>query len=251
LALLIATACGGASAPTAPSATAATGATGVTTASSLALSGATMSPSVVQVTATAVLADGTTRDVTAASTWTTSNASVAVVSPSGLVTVVGSGDVDIRAAYQNLAGSLRLALSQKFTITGVVTDGPPTKRPLANARLVITSGPDSGAAVLSDAHGAFRFNTVTAGVVSMDATEDGYLLWRVTGLTMDRDREINLDLYPAPPLSGSGTAATARCTDGTWSWVSNRDDACAGDGGVLYGVCPGPLCDVYHLSGRQ
>ena len=65
----------------------------------------------------------------------------------------------------------------------------------------------------------------------------------VTNLTMDRDREIDLELFPTPPLNPAGASATARCVDGSWSWAATRGDACTANGGVVYGVCPGPMCD--------
>ena len=125
----------------------------------------------------------------------------------------------------------------------MVTEGAPTNGPLANARVAITAGVDAGTFGVTDAKGAFRFNTVTAGVISMEATKDGYLLWRVTNLTIDHDREISLELFPTPPLNAAGASATARCGDGSWSWAATRAEACLVNGGVVYGVCPGALCD--------
>jgi hypothetical protein len=235
VALLMLTACANNSTPTSPSTTA--------TVSSIAVTSTVMSTTVLQMKATASLSDGTTRDVTSASTWVTSNASVAVVSASGQVTILSSGDVDVRATYQSVTGTMKLALAQKFAVSGVVTEGAPTTGPLANVKILITSGVDTGAVVLTDAKGTFRFNTITAGVISMDATKDGYLLWRVTNLTIDHDRELDLELFPTPPVNAAGANATARCGDGTWSWAPTRGEACTANGGVIYGVCPGPLCD--------
>ena len=111
--LLMLTACGSSSSPAAPTPGASV------TVSSLALTSTAISTSVLQMTASALLSDGSRRDVTAAATWATSNAAVAVVSTSGRVTIVGSGDVDVRATYQGVTGSTKLALSQKFALSGV------------------------------------------------------------------------------------------------------------------------------------
>ena len=240
VALLLVTACGSNSTPTSPSPSA--------TIASVVFTAAVVSTSVIQMKATAIMSDSSTRDVTASATWATSNTAIAVVSVSGLVTVVSSGDVDVRATYQNVTGSMKLAVVQKFALTGVVVEGAPAARPLAGVRLVITSGAESGTSVTTDATGVFRFGAITAGILSMDATKDGYLLWRVTNLTMDRDREIDLELFPTPPLNPAGASATARCVDGSWSWAATRGDACTANGGVVYGVCPGPMCD--GLGGR-
>jgi hypothetical protein len=221
-----------------------TGPTPATTAvSSVALTSTVMSTSVLQMKATASMSDGSLRDVTAASTWSTSNAGVAVVSPTGTVTVLTNGEVDVRATYQSVTGSIKLALAKKFVLSGLVSEGLPAQGPIANARVTITSGPDSGQTMLTSANGVFRFSTATSGVLSMDVTKDGYLLWRVTDLILDRDREIDLQLYPTPPLNPAGATATARCGDGSWSWAPTRGEACTENGGVIYGVCPGPLCD--------
>src|SRR5437868_4317875 len=61
-----------------------------------------------QLTAVARLSDGSTRDVTAIAAWATSNPLIANVSATGLVTVVGSGNVELRAMYQNVVGTLAI-----------------------------------------------------------------------------------------------------------------------------------------------
>src|SRR5262245_53936586 len=52
-----------------------------------------------QLTATARMSDGSTRDVTPLATWQSSNTSIATVSSSGLLTIVASGEVVVRADY--------------------------------------------------------------------------------------------------------------------------------------------------------
>ena len=95
---------------------------------------------------------------------------------------------------------------------------------------------------MSDGNGVFRFSPQTFGVVGILATKDGFQLWRLTNLTVDQDRMLDVTLFPTPPTTG-GATATARCGDGTWSWARSWADACTANGGVAYGVCPGPLCD--------
>src|SRR5271167_367711 len=108
-------ACGGSPSPTAPSmATVAT--IGVTSASEATAS--------FQLTATARLSDGSTRDVTSTAAWTSSNALFATVSPTGMVTVVGSGELDVRAVYQNVTGSLHLSVVKSSAIAVAVIGAP-------------------------------------------------------------------------------------------------------------------------------
>jgi hypothetical protein len=201
-----------------------------------------------QLNAAARMSDGTMRDVTTSAVWETSNAALATVSPTGVLTVVGSGEVEVRATYQSTMGSLKILVSRppsatKFALSGVVHEVAPAAKLVANVRVQITSGADTGTFVVTDSSGQFRFTNVSAGVISMDATKDGYELWRVTNLDMDQDRLLDVTLYPNPPTNAAGATATARCNDTTWSWASTRAEACTTAGGVAYGVCPGPMCD--------
>ena len=64
----------------------------------------------VQLTASARYMDDSTRDVTTQATWQSSNMQVATVTSSGLVTTVGSGEVDISAAFGGQTGLLHLTM---------------------------------------------------------------------------------------------------------------------------------------------
>jgi len=70
-----------------------------------------------QLTATANLSDSTSQNVTSTATWSTSNATVASVSSTGLVTAVSFGTATITAAYQGAQGSLSAIVSLKATMT--------------------------------------------------------------------------------------------------------------------------------------
>jgi uncharacterized protein YjdB len=56
-------------------------------------------------TALAEFSDGTTRDVTSSVTWTSSNASVAVVTPTGVATSARSGMTTVTATMNDLSGT--------------------------------------------------------------------------------------------------------------------------------------------------
>jgi hypothetical protein len=217
------------------------------TVSSVTISNTSKTSSTLQLDALARMSDGSTRDVTTSALWQTSNAALATISPTGVLTVVGSGEVEARATYQGVMGTLKLVVTASaantFTLAGVVREVAPAAKLVSNVRVVITAGADTGVSVVTDASGQFRFNTLSAGVIAMEATKDGYELWRVANLAMDQDRALDVTLYPKPPTNASGTRATARCNDGTWSWATTRTEACSMNGGVAYGVCPGPLCD--------
>ena len=63
-----------------------------------------------QFTALSDFSDGTTKDVTSSVTWTSSNASVAVVTPKGVATSVRSGTTAVTATMNDLSGTAVLTV---------------------------------------------------------------------------------------------------------------------------------------------
>jgi hypothetical protein len=59
-----------------------------------------------QLAATATQSTGSTSDVTQQAVWQSSAVGVATVSPTGLVTAVAAGDVEISATFQNVRGAM-------------------------------------------------------------------------------------------------------------------------------------------------
>jgi hypothetical protein len=240
----LAVACGSGSNPTTPTPTPPANAT----VTAVTVTSATAGASTFQLTAMARLSDGTTSDVTRTAAWESSNTALATVSAAGLVTVVGSGDVDVRATYRGVVGSVHLLVAAPpapttFALTGVVRETAPNVRTLGGVTVRVTDGLDAGATATSDATGIYSFPALKGGRMTLEATADGYLLWKIVGLTLDADMAQDVTLFPVPPTDDSGATATARCNDGSWSWAATRGEACTANGGVAYGVCPGPLCD--------
>jgi len=246
LAITILTACAGHSVdnPVSPSLPASPG----TTVTALVITNLSITDMTMQLVATARLSDGTTRDVTSSSAWQSSNTSVATISSSGVLSIVANGEVEARAVYQGVAGTLRLILTRPpdprvhFVLSGVAREVSPGLKILGAVRIAITGGPDAGMAVTSDAGGQFRFGSVSATRVSLEATRDGYQVWRMTNLMIDGDKQIEVVMYPTPPTNAAGETATGRCRDSTWTWSSSIPNACTDHGGLAYGVCPGPMC---------
>jgi carboxypeptidase family protein/Big-like domain-containing protein len=241
----IASACGGngssspLGSPAAPSAP---------TVTAVAVSSLGLSPSSFQLKATASFANGSSKDVTSAARWESANPLVAIVSLAGLVTGLSAGDVELRATYQSVLGSTTLTIARPpgpstFALTGSVLEVMPNAHALAGARVTITSGPDAGLTTTSDSSGAFRFPTLARGVIGVDASKDGYLLYRISNWMLDADKQLTVNLYPVPPTDTSGVTATARCGDGSWTWAKLRMLACA-ETSIAYVVCPGPLCPM-------
>jgi carboxypeptidase family protein/Big-like domain-containing protein len=238
------TACGSSSSPS-PTAPAPTPAPSPST-TAVAVTGSPASTDTFQLTATAQFSDGTSRDVTSAARWESSNALLATVSSTGLVAIRGTGEVELRATYQSVTGSMRLFVIQpppptKFTLSGLVREAG-TVRFLSGARLLVATGPDAGAFAISDEGGLFTFPSLSPGVITLERSKDGYIVARLANLTISQNMTIDFTLYLTPPRDASGASATARCKDQSWSWAQTWADACTNNGGVAYGVCPGPLC---------
>jgi hypothetical protein len=89
---------------------------------SLSLSAAPMSNGVIQVSAISHFTDGTTQDVTRTSQWDTSNPQIASVSQQGIVTPLGTGDVDVHATYVGITGTTHLSVAPP-AVTSVVIAG--------------------------------------------------------------------------------------------------------------------------------
>jgi hypothetical protein len=95
--------CGGAKSPTAPPVTATSVTVGVAgNASPTLATGETR-----QLSAIALQTNGATIDVTTTATWQSSSSAIATISPSGLLTGVTEGNVDVTARYVNVSGTLR------------------------------------------------------------------------------------------------------------------------------------------------
>jgi hypothetical protein len=132
--------------------------------------------------------------------------------------------------------------STGFRLSGIVREVAPSGRAVDAVRVEISGGPDAGAAALSDLTGFYIFPSLKMGRATVQVQKNGFLLWRITDLDVRQNTNLDIWLYPVPPLDFNGKSATARCRDSSWTWSVVRGEACAANGGVAYEVCPGPLC---------
>ncbi len=130
-----------------------------------------------QLTATATLSDKSTKDVTSQAAWQSLNSGVATVSSSGLLTAVGTGQADIRATYQSVAGTATATVALidlTGTWSGTATDS--SGQFIVTLALTQTGGNVTGAATLSNQRngsvvGAGSFNgTLTGPTMSFTIT---------------------------------------------------------------------------------
>lgn len=76
--------------------------------------------------ASALLADGTAQDVTTAAAWSSSDASVASVSPSGVITAMAGGGASVTVEYQGHIASIRVLVAGSVAISPSAFAFPPT-----------------------------------------------------------------------------------------------------------------------------
>ena len=210
----------------------------------VAVSGPSTPSANLQLTATATMSDGTSRDVTSTARWESANPDLATVTATGWVTILGDGAPELRATYQSVTGSIRLMAvpPRKVRVGGRVREVFPNERPLVGARVVVVDGPDAGASATTDAAGGFTFPSLSVGRVAFEASPAGYLVRSLmTDLPVSQG-DLDFWMVPIPPDDPKGVTATARCQDGSWSWARSRAEACQANGGIAYLVCPGPLC---------
>ena len=79
-----------------------------------------------QFTATGNYSDGSMQNLTQTVTWSTSNASVATVSSTGLATAAGQGTATISAVYQGITGTDLVTVTPPVLISISVTPASPT-----------------------------------------------------------------------------------------------------------------------------
>ena len=223
------------------------------TVASVVVSGGPSSPGAsFQLTAMAKMSDSTSQDVTSSAKWESSDATLATVATTGMVTVNGSGSVTLKATYQNVAGTIQALVNKpplpKFSLAGSVWEVDPNAHKIAGARVTITGGADLGAFADSDVNGNYFFASITAGLVSLVATKDGYVLSNPEGITVSGNTLADVFITPTPPKDANGNTATARCSDKSWSWAQTRAEACVSNGGIEYPVCPGVLCPANVTS---
>jgi hypothetical protein len=118
-----------------------------------------------------------------------------------------------------------------FRVSGIVREAG-TLRIVPGARILVTSGANAGASVVSDAAGAFALQSLAGGAIDLLGTRDGYLIARIQAIDVSQNTTVDIRLYPTPPRDLHGALAVARCNDESWSWSDTPALACANNGGV-------------------
>jgi hypothetical protein len=125
LLIALTVACGKDSSPTAPSTPATpTPTPAAPTVTAIAIGGACQTntpcnaPGPVQLSATALLSNGTSQTVTTTANWSSTNGNVATVNGTGAVAVHNQGQANIVATYQGQAGGTTVVVPAPWNIAG-------------------------------------------------------------------------------------------------------------------------------------
>ena len=223
-----------------------------------------------QFTATAAQSDGTSIDVTTQSSWTSSNASVATVSSSGLASALEPGTTTITATYGGTAGSTTLTVTsatlssvsvsatspaipngftEQLTATGIFSDGTnfniTTQATWSSSNNLVATVNNTGL-VIGVGPGTA---TITATITATSENISGTTIILVTSATLT-----SISLSPASPSIPSTPAgitqqftAAGTFSDGTsldistqviWS-SSNTSVATLNNSGLATSVAAG------------
>ncbi len=155
--------CGGHSSSQSSASSSSSGSTIVITAANSVVAGQTA-----QLQATLTNSQQKTTDVTAAATWSSSNASVATVTATGLMTGVAAGTANISATFGGAFGSLSLtigaAIPKSLTITPATPQLFTGAQEQFKASLIFTDGSTS------DISGAVTWSVAPATVATISST---------------------------------------------------------------------------------
>jgi hypothetical protein len=91
------------------------------------------------------------------------------------------------------APAVRAAAQPSVALTGIVRDAG-NRQLISGARVLITSGPDAGQFTISDERGAFAFPKLSAGMIDLEGTKDGYVSTRVQNLALEADSAIDFPM---------------------------------------------------------
>lgn len=166
--------------------------------SSISVTSAQTGATTHQLQASARMSDGSTRDVTSAAQWETSNPAICTISGSGLLTAMHSGTVEVRARYENVTGSATVTLNVPlYSLSGVVSQAAPDARLLEGVRINITAGPNRDEFTYSDDRGQFTFSGLSDGSHTLAVNRSGYQPWTQTVNLAETITNLPVVLYPA------------------------------------------------------
>ncbi len=182
-----------------------------------------------QMSATAHFAKGTSQNVTTTATWASSDAAVATISPTGLITSMGIGAVTITATYQNVSGTTRVTVTRPpaYVLSGVVTESVPTTSiVLSGVRVDFTDAANQGRFATTDSTGHYEITQLPGGNYTVRAALAGYED-STKQVAVNANATLDFGLIPAPKTT----------------WFTRTGDI-SGSSAVCYETSP---CQVFSL----
>src|SRR6266853_536095 len=126
----------------------------------------------VQLIAQITLPDGTQRQ-TLDAWWQSSDKTVVAVSPTGLLSAVAPGAVDVTASAYGVSAKGHVVAA--YDITGVVHESAPTESTsVSGATVTISGGPHDGETATTDGSGRFTFHGIGGPGFSLLVTKSAY-----------------------------------------------------------------------------
>jgi hypothetical protein len=152
--------------------------------------------STAQLSALATYTDGSTKDVTTAVLWHSSDTSILTISATGLASGIHIGDVNVSASFINhvsVMQSIVVVPAGTFRLSGNVTG---LGSELDGAVVQVTAGTGAGLSS-STVGGLYRLYGV-AGNIQLTVSDTSYVTI-TQGVTVNSNTSLNLDLMPVTP----------------------------------------------------
>jgi hypothetical protein len=160
-----------------------------------------------QFTATALMSDGSPRNVTNEATWRSGNESVLGISPTGVATGRDRGESTIQVSLGGRTatkGDVLVLPVGTYRLRGIVGESG-SARTLYRARVEVTAGIGQGLAVTANG-GGYSLHGV-AGDVDLRITADGYQELR-TRVQVTKHDDLSFNLVPTGPRANVTGAYT-------------------------------------------
>ena len=174
-----------------------------------------------QFTAIAVHTGGLNETVTSRAIWRSSNASIATVNSTGVVTGLASGPVEINATFGDVRGFLDFSVepAPKLTLKGTIVDAV-SRDPVTAATVTVRDASGTTTSGTSDTTGRYSIAGLSPGSVEVSAQASNYVTM-TRSLMLSADATVDFALPRAAPcpligfddLQSQGASFTtlARC----------------------------------------
>ncbi len=190
-----------------------------------------------QFTATGTYGDGSTQNLTSSATWSSSSATIASVTSSGLASGIGKGSATITAAFGTISGSATLTVAQPALVSIAITPGNASFA-LGTTQPLKAIGTYTDGSTL-DISTSVTWNTANSGIATVNAqglvasvavggTSVTATLGSISGtttLTVNPATLVSIAITPAIPAIPLGTtvqfSATGTFTDGSTQNVTD------------------------------